>query len=208
MHKVPKYRGIRILIIPIILYYMLISPMIGMLYVTNYPKLLNMNVKDFVFSGRDSLARSIKVDSLVDKRAKAIDTLIIDPENDTVVEKSGGLHLNIEQADNKGYFDQGEELFFNLFLVSLLLGFLFSVPYKIYFRRKRKGLSVPVRIVQFCRKTIIYSPFISAAIISIPFIAQNLNLINELFISKIIVEVNGFSKRIFCIGIIFFLKVS
>lgn len=154
-------------------------------------------MKDFVFSGKDSI-RSIVIDTLTDNKVIQIDTLVNktgNSESDSLHKKPHGLNFSLDQNNNKGYFGQGEELFFDCFLISLLLGFLFSLPYKIYFRRKRKGASIPVIIVRFCRKTILYSPIITAAIISIPFIAQNINLVNKLFINNVFEE--SFRRQIF-----------
>ncbi|NJO90141.1 MAG: methyl-accepting chemotaxis protein [Chloroflexia bacterium] len=64
----------------------------------------------------------------------------------------------------------------------------FSLPYKIYFRRKRKKRNIPKQIQQFCRKTILYNPAIVAGIIAVPFLVQNFNLVDQLFISDVFEE--------------------
>lgn len=206
MKKVPKYRGLRILIFPIILYYMLISPVLGILYVTYSPKLLKDDaLKLFDKEARDSIAElteniekqedsliklakniHFKVDSI-----KNLDSLLHEAENiveDSIIKPSGDLKIDLGDTDNKGYFSKGEVSFFNWLLVALILAFIFSLPYKIYFRRKRKRRSIPSFIKQFCRKTILYNPTIVAGIIAIPFFVQNANLINQLFISEVFEE--------------------
>ncbi|NJO90140.1 MAG: hypothetical protein HC831_15245 [Chloroflexia bacterium] len=71
MGKVPKYRGLRILIFPITLYYMLISPVLGILYISYSPKLLKGDALNLLKAdSRDSIveaAQEIKKqqDSLV-----------------------------------------------------------------------------------------------------------------------------------------------
>jgi serine phosphatase RsbU (regulator of sigma subunit) len=122
-----------------------------------------------------------------------IDSVISHDGQDSLTKKSKGLHINTNKmrpVDSS----QEEKLFFNWFLISLLLGFLFALPYKIYFRRKRKNLTIPFKIVNFCRKTILYSPLITAVIISIPFLAQNINLIYKIFIVDSFEE--NFQKQI------------
>ncbi|MFN8258924.1 MAG: SpoIIE family protein phosphatase [Bacteroidales bacterium] len=189
MQKVPKYRGLRVLVTPVILYYMLIFPMIGMIYITNAPKLIDLEKLESAFARKDSLANIEAKEPKLNNKGKEPDSLSIPDENeqDSVV-KSKGINIGIKTKDDNNILASGEKLFFNCFLISLILGFLFSIPFKIFFRRKRKGLSIPPKIDLYCKKTILYSPLITAFIISIPFLVQNLNLINHLFISNTLVE--------------------
>jgi serine phosphatase RsbU (regulator of sigma subunit) len=196
MKKVPRYKGLRIFLISIMLYYMLMSPILGMLYITNSPKLLksklgageNMENQDTIkkiVQDAQIVIDSIKnIDSLAEEAGKMVDSL----DN-----KSAHVSVNLNDQENNGMSIGNEAQFFNCLVISLILGFLYTLPFKIYFRRKRKGLKIPARIELFCRKTILFSPQILAGIIAIPFIFQNINLINQIFISDVFTE--AFQKK-------------
>lgn len=199
MNKVPRYRGLRILIVPVILYYMLISPVLGILYISYSPKLLKRDVTDFLKRNpTDSIIKEAENLKIAKDSIKVIDSLIHQAEelaNDTIINKSKGLKFDLSQTDNKGYFGEGEKLFFNWLIIAFVLAFLFSLPFKVFFRRKRKKKKIPLFIESYCRKSILYSPLIIAAIIAIPFLIQNANLIDQLFFSEVFKE--EFRKEMF-----------
>jgi len=206
MNKVHKYRGLRVLVIPIILYYMLVSPVLGILYISYSPKLLEGDPIKFIKGeAQDSLINAAKSlqdqgDSLFEatKSLKfdgdsiiGLDSLIQQAENlnlDSIEDASGNLKLDLSNTNNKGLFSKGESVFFNWVLIALVIAFVFSLPYKIYFRRKRKNRKIPKNIQNFCRKTILYTPIITAGIIAIPFLVRNYMLIEQLFISNVFEE--------------------
>ena len=193
MKKIPRYKGLRLFLIAIMLYYMLISPVLGMLYITNSPRLMNADLlSEESRESRDSLKQILKNAEAKPDSIKDIDSLVAQAENviDTLP-KNVSINLNETEKDNN--IHGSEVLFFNCLIISFILGFLFTLPFKIYFRRKRKGSRIPERIEVFCRKTVLYSPIIMALIIAIPFIFQNINLINQLFISDAFPE--AFQKK-------------
>ena len=145
------------------------------------------------------IAKSMKIvgdsikglDSLISQAENDIDSIIKGANNfntDTLDKTSENLNLDLSKTDNKGYFSKGETIFFNWLMIALIIAFVFSLPFKIYFRRKRKKRRIPKQIEQFCRKTILYTPAITAGIIAIPFLVQNFNLIDQLFVSDVFEE--------------------
>lgn len=179
MQKIPKYKALRIYFVAFLLYYLLIAPVSSMLFVTNYPKfhkkinLLNIqndtlkkNLSNSVPKPSDSTNLAGNNDSISSNAQK-----IISAPNETKLKRKRFMEL--------------ESFFFELLLLSFALGFLFALPYKIYFRRKRKNKSIPTKMVRFCKKYIIYSPLINAAIVSIPFIITAIYMMNQLFVSDV-----------------------
>lgn len=178
---------------------MLISPVLGILYISYSPKLLKRDVTDFLKRNpTDSIIKEAENLKIAKDSIKVIDSLIHQAEelaNDTIINKSKGLKFDLSQTDNKGYFGEGEKLFFNWLIIAFVLAFLFSLPFKVFFRRKRKKKKIPLFIESYCRKSILYSPLIIAAIIAIPFLIQNANLIDQLFFSEVFKE--EFRKEMF-----------
>ena len=195
MRKIPKYKGLRIYFVAFTLYYMLISPMSSMLYVTNFPKMHEYSklLKIIEDASKDSL----KVDSLKvvsQNKIKQYELELQDTvkeENlqfdiDSLEKNEQDIVISINDGKYSGtnYFEL-ESLFFKLLIIVFFLGYLYSLPFKIYFRRKRKKKPIPDFIGKFCRKTLIYSPLINASIVSIAFIVGSLFMLDKIFISEI-----------------------
>ncbi len=179
MNKIPKYKAFRIYFVAFLLYYLLISPVSSMLFVTNYPKfhekidLLNLQNDTLkkamsinLSSSPDSSDNTSNKDSLTSNYKK-----IISAPHETKLKRKRFMEL--------------ESFFFELLSFTFILGFLFALPYKIYFRRKRKNKNIPNKLVHFCKKSMIYSPLINAGIVSIPFIITAVYMMNQLFVSDI-----------------------
>jgi len=96
----------------------------------------------------DSLTKSAQTINVADSSKKAP---II---NDIVKAKSN---------ENKPeYFNNSFDIFYNGMLIVLLASFLFSLPFKRYFRLKRKKKEVSTRLEFFCRRFLLYTPLIYA----------------------------------------------
>jgi len=179
MRKIPKYKGLRIYFIAFLLYYLLISPVSSMLFITNYPKFhQNLGV---LKTSADNENTSIHIEFGNDSiNEQAVDTLV--QNHDKLID------MSVDARMKRQTFLKLESFFFRLLLVSFLLGFLFALPCKIYFKQKRKKRTIPKKIIVFCRKTLIYSPLINAAIAAIPFVITAIYMFDKLFISNIFVN--------------------
>lgn len=196
MKKVPRYKGLRIFLIAILLYYMLMSPILGMLYITNSPRLMKNKLgAGEIMENQDTIKKIVQDAQIVIDSIKNIDSLAEEAGKmvDSLDNKSAHVSVNLNDRENNGMSIGNEAQFFNCLVISFIFGFLYTLPFKIYFRRKRKGLKIPARVELFCRKTILFSPQILAGIIAIPFIFQNINLINQIFISDVFTE--AFQKK-------------
>jgi serine phosphatase RsbU (regulator of sigma subunit) len=170
---------------------MLISPVLGILIITNSPRLLKSNIfaTDSI-ANQDTITKQLSDIEYVMDSIPDLDSLEEKVHNlsDTIKKTNTDIGINIKNNNGKESFSWNEKPFYKSLLISFLLGLIFSLPYKIYFRRKRKSRSIPTSIENFVRKTVLYSPLILATIIAIPFIVQNINLINKLFIAQVFVE--------------------
>ena len=194
MQKIPKYKSLRIYLTAFVLYYMLIAPMSSMLYLTNFPK--TEEYSKFLKKAKPSID-SLNISS--NSNALQTDSMMLDStgnDNKALIHSNNQFkkRRNI-LAKKKGKYGQSnffelESMFLKTLLLVFILGFLFALPFKIFFYRKRRSKHIPVFIEKFCRRTLIYSPEINAAIVLLAFIITNVFIINKLFI------VNDFTSLI------------
>ncbi len=204
--KVPRFHGLRIYLSSIILYYGLVLPFILILYIKYAPKfnenkIIRRNQPEIPF---DTLGRII--DTLQERfsnssNLKAFsDSLINNTANvenisgDSIVTKTidfspvPGIQVKADGVET----DIGESkqisnafnLLFNLLLISFFLGFIFNLPFKRYFSRKRKGRPVSPRLFRFCKKYLLKSPLINAGIIGLSLIVVHGYMFFSLYLSN------------------------
>ncbi len=179
MQKIPKYKALRIYFVAFLLYYLLISPVSSMLFVTNYPKFHEKI--DMLKVHSDTLKKTININI-----SSQEDSINSSNNKDTITSDYKEIITAPHETKLKRKrFMELESFFFELLMFVFILGFLFALPYRIYFRQKRKKKNIPKNIVRFCKKTMIYSPLINAGIVSIPFIITALYMMNQLFITDV-----------------------
>ena len=171
MTKIPKYKGVRIYVVAFLLYYMLISPMSSMLFITNYPK-FHEKIDVLKYRNKNHKNKTFKTDSSkiqikLDTSNAGYGEIIVTPRQ--------------TKMDHKNYMEL-ESFFFKLLLLVFVLGFLYSLPFKIYFRKKRKNREIQPKIIAFCRKTLLHSPLIVAGIAAVPFIFTAIHMVYKLFV--------------------------
>ncbi|MBN2237253.1 MAG: adenylate/guanylate cyclase domain-containing protein [Bacteroidales bacterium] len=66
------------------------------------------------------------------------------------------------------YLGKSFDLLFNAFLVSLLALALLSIPFKRFFRRRKKHLYINHKLEDFCRKWLLRTPILHALLFAIP----------------------------------------
>ncbi len=86
---------------------------------------------------------------------------LISISNDSLQEPIlNDIILNRDTENDPKYFSNSFDIFYYGMLIVLLIGFGFSLPFKRYFRLKRKGKSVSTRLEFFCRRYLLYTPLI------------------------------------------------
>lgn len=168
---------------------MLISPLLAILYISHSPDLVDDDIKKFAKSPNVDSTINAELKKIEKEEGQPIDSLIKDSLfiKNKASKKAHESHpqVNIDlYPGDEDEFSRGEALFFRWLLFALLLAFIYSLPFKILFRRKRKNRKVPEKIVKFCRKTILHSPLITAGIISIPFFIQSFYLLDRIYFSS------------------------
>jgi class 3 adenylate cyclase len=139
---------------------------------------ININNND---KNLDSLAQSqlnadtllINSESIYSDSAlfQALDTIpnteeaLIAITNDSIQEPViNNIIANKDTKNDPKYFSTSFDIFYNGMLIILLISFAFSLPFKRYFRLKRKRKNVSPRLEFFCRRFLLYTPLIYSSL--------------------------------------------
>ena len=150
LSRVPPYYGLRIYLIATIIYYLLVTPFIGVLFLKYAPQLIEKGQINYRRSPTGSLILSADsmlrdVDSLTDvlldttiyfNPAKGnFDTLVKPkPGTESKGKASSGPAIKDFKSD-KSPLTTSFNLQLKLLLVSFIIGFGFNLPFKRYFTR-------------------------------------------------------------------------
>lgn len=146
--KVPSYYIFRIFLSSLILYTLLVIPFVTVISIRTMPQFVSFLTTNLERTGGDSNTTGITLK----ERLK---------EHDQEREKENPELENIIKLFPRSL----------IFLAIFLL--LFNIPFKVYFFKKRFGLSVSEGHEKYCRKFLLKSPHINLFIIMIPVIISH-----------------------------------
>ncbi|MCF8378320.1 MAG: hypothetical protein K9H49_02010 [Bacteroidales bacterium] len=199
--RVPGFYGLRIYLSSTVLYYWLVMPFLLILTIKYAPALrqnanfrnrthIETPVIDSLIPVKDSIDNIIKklmADSTAANTVNPIfpdDSLLADSvrEKMSVLINESGVNF-VSDTPGQSIPDDGTQIgkafnfLFNLFLISFFGGFLFNLPFKRYFSKKRKNKQIPPKLHKFCKKFLLKSPLINAGILGFSFVVAHINML-------------------------------
>lgn len=155
--RIPKYFFFRIFLFALLLYFMLVLPVGSILSLKHGP--------DWIRSqGQNMLADT----TIQQDTSSSFGFLNVSRDADT--SGRGDLRISTSASNNsKGFFSKALQDINRMLLISLIVGLGFSIPFKRYFKRKRKGKRISPKLRSFCKKYLLHSPAINAGILSLAF---------------------------------------
>ncbi|MBL7904145.1 MAG: HAMP domain-containing protein [Bacteroidales bacterium] len=188
--KIPTYRIGRIFLFPVLLYFMLVFPVLAFMLLKSFPELkerggfkVEVQQNDTIQSKSDgSVAEEFKkgfnagynakkkyndsIEAIADSLAQTFDTLT----SDSSAKKGAVVADKSNQKGTSNAFSDSIASFFNyVIFFSTLAGFAFNLPYKRYFRRRRRGKTISPRLYRYCRRFLLFTPVINSGIVLIAF---------------------------------------
>ncbi|MCX6233177.1 MAG: adenylate/guanylate cyclase domain-containing protein [Bacteroidetes bacterium] len=183
-NRVPQYYGFRTFLLAALIYYLLVMPFISILFLKYAPQLIErgQQLNQTSTAGMLPAQRAIPLpDSLIHLGTDSsslmlnlfpgtIDTVKRLPADTVGLELFFRTPSGTGQAEEKSQLTKTFQLLFRLLVISFVAGFLFNIPYKRYFRRKRKNLRISKKLFTFCKKYLLYTPYINSGILAMAFI--------------------------------------
>jgi class 3 adenylate cyclase/uncharacterized membrane protein YjgN (DUF898 family) len=171
----PKYRAGRIFIFPLLLYLLLVYPVLGLMILKNFPS--------FKDRGRLNFSREVNKDTISSKQNLVIEYNKAEKSGLKVVKSDGDSIRTSIVSPSGGNADSGNisgsitKMFQLVFLFCVIAGIVFNLPYKLYFRRKRKGKTVNKALYRYCRRFLLKTPLINAGIVFLGFTIMHVTMI-------------------------------
>jgi len=168
---IPKYYGLRIYLISTLLYFFLVMPIVGILFIKYGPDIesLNPNSERPIRISSDSLISNNREILLIDSTNLA--TL---PIEDSTLIRTDSLNRNLADGENSTVSTENISenkirdtimVLLKLLLLSFLIGFAYNLPFKLYFKKKRRGKPIPEKLFKYCKKFLTKTPAINGLIL-------------------------------------------
>ncbi len=159
--RVPRFHGLRIYLTATILYVFLVLPLSLILLVKYQPDWSeNGNSSMFLFGNNETqISDTIPPESTLPNVQNEL-------EAESVLEEEASVEKN--QKDEEMLF-KTINLFPKLLIISFILGLIFNLPFKIYFRRKRKKKNISEGLAKFVKRFILKTPIINVGILAVAY---------------------------------------
>lgn len=194
--RVPRYYGLRIYLISTLIYYLLVTPFIGVLFLKYAPQLIERG--EIRAQRTKSIASVFPADSLAQEtdttQTIPLDTIIVfNPATggfDTLLQpkplsgpqgEAVGEQVVSTMESERSPLTTSFNMLFKLLIVSFILGFIFNIPFKRYFIRKRRNKKISRKLFLFNKRTLLYTPLINSGILSLAYLAAFIYMLVLLF---------------------------
>lgn len=99
----------------------------------------------------------------------SIDSAIDSILNQQVSQTEPDLLSDSANSQSENKFSQIILVLLKLLLLSFLVGFAYNLPFKLYFKKKRKGKPIQDKLFNYCRKFLLRTPAINSSILLMPY---------------------------------------
>jgi serine phosphatase RsbU (regulator of sigma subunit) len=143
--KAPRYHIFRIFISALLIYFFIKGPISIFLILNQSPGLITSQ------SENNQNHQTVEIQS--------------DIKEDKNQDSNINININFSNTEiNRSIY------FISFLFLSFLLLFIFNLPFKKYFRRKRKQQFIPDSLLNYCKKYLLKAPAINSSIIAFPFL--------------------------------------
>lgn len=176
--KFPGFYGFRIYFISTMMYFMLVAPFAGFLFFQSIPDLMENNALTNAFDdGQSKDTLFVKEDTITGLRLQATVTDGNSTPETLAEEKPAENEPTAHDPQNEMLSNSFGFLMTISLPAAFLLGFIFNFPFKRYFRRRKRNKEISDKLFAFCKRYILKSPWINAAILGSALVASLIYMI-------------------------------
>ena len=181
--RAPKYYGFRLYFISTMLYFFLVMPIVGILFAKYSPELFDVSpdsnriVTDTIATGNGpNFTIQQTIQDLPEQNLPiAGDSIKFLTDSVSVSElfPSGqnDINTNAGRQVSENKIQDTLDVLVKLLLIGFIAGLAFNIPFKIYFKKKRKNKVISPKLFKFCKKYLIKTPLYNSLILLIPYAA-------------------------------------
>lgn len=178
--NVPRYHIIRIYLISILIYFMLILPVLMVLSLKMSPRFIETrdNVMKRIGHESDTIWSKDTINndqiSFEDRfgENRSIGIIHFTTSNDSLKKHSkrtdeGNFRIEMQQQNQAEvpYTTTFSIIFWVVFLFTVVVGLIINAPLKRYFKRRRKRRPVTEKLRNYCKRLLLYTPYINAGLL-------------------------------------------
>ncbi len=170
--KIPRFYGFRIYFSSTLLYFFLVLPVLSILTLKYGPEWTKQDNPDTDIDAIQGLSEKQPISSvsfiLSEQQSQANDTTDHNQQPAGAPSADAGFSIHPDSE-----FGGTISLLLKVLVVCFILGLAFNLPFKIYFKKKRKNKEIPEKLHRFCKKFLLRTPIINAGIL---FLAYGITL--------------------------------
>lgn len=178
---IPRYHVLRIYLSSIMIYFMLIMPVLLVLSLKMAPQL--METRDNVIKriGKESdTIQSIELTRFSELETILRDREVVNQMDDSEVKELRKERDSLENtirnkypsaltvsvgSDDSPYTTAFQIIFRIVILLTIIVGLIVNAPHKRYFNKKRKRKPITEKLLNYCKRTLLFTPHINAGIL-------------------------------------------
>ena len=176
--RIPRFYGLRIYLSSTIIYFWLVLPFVLILFIKYAPDMKSSGLISFGDKSKnDSVSiTSDTVNELITRVANSdsaltilVNTGSVNNQDTTKAKEEDAVKETVTKNKEGNQIGDAFDFLFNLLLVAFLTGFIFNLPFKRYFSKKRRNKYISNRLNKFVKRFLLYTPLINAAILGISY---------------------------------------
>ena len=184
---IPRYHVLRIYLFSILIYFMLIMPVLVVMAFKMAPSLLEARdsvmkriTKEYDTIAVNNTQRLIELEKAIDE-LKSMPLQFDDQQSANLRKERDSLKIllsreenriiNVEISNESSAFETTSSIIFRVvILFTLIAGLIINAPLKRYFNRRRKRKPVSLKLRNYCKKILLFTPYINAGILLVGYI--------------------------------------
>jgi len=179
--RVPRFYGLRIYLSSTIIYFWLVLPFLLILFIKYAPdmqssgllKIGDNSKRDSISAYADTINNFVKKSMREGTLSDSALTSLINNADSALVSNQDTVNTKETKNATLGNDEEGNQIgdafsfLNNLLLIGFLIGFIFNLPFKRYFSKKRRNKYISDRLNRFVKRFLLYTPVINAGILGL-----------------------------------------
>lgn len=175
--KAPRFYTLRIYLFSILIYYLLVLPFFLMLWVKNAASfdVINAAIENTEANQPKTRGDSLMMAQQTKEIADTLKTIAQDTANGTI-----NINLTRSLSNQQSKAPDPIDFQFKILLITIVIGFVLNLPFKLYFKRRRRKKAISPKLFAFCKRFILSTPLLNSTVLLIGYLVGHAVILTEL----------------------------